>query len=58
MVCVDDVIYMSDQYMNTMKGIRDNFKIKNDKTEAPSMYLGAELSKMQHEKNKNAGQYL
>ena len=52
LVYVDDVLCMSDQPMNTMKGIKYSFKIKNDKIEEPSMYLGAEISKMRNETNK------
>ena len=52
LVYVDDVLCMSDQPQITMKGIQDNFKIKNDKIEEPSMYLGAEISKMHNETNK------
>ncbi len=48
----DEVLYMSDQPQITMKGIQHNFKIKNDKIEEPSMYLGAEISKMHNETNK------
>ena len=52
MVHVDDLLCMSDQPQITMKGIQDNFKINNDKIEEPSMYLGAEISKMHNDTNK------
>ena len=35
-----------------MKGIQAVFKLKNDKIEEPEMYLGASLSKMNNETNK------
>ena len=40
LVYVDDVLCMSDDPTITMKGIQHNFKIKNDKIEEPTMYLG------------------
>ena len=48
----DDVICMSDQPMNTMKCIYENFKIKNNKIEEPIMCLGPEISEMHNETNK------
>ena len=52
LVYVDDVLRMSDVPSNTMKGIQHSFKIKNDKIEEPTIYLGAEISKIQNETNK------
>ena len=49
---VDDVLCISDQAMNTMKGIQETFKLKDDKIEEPDVYLGASLSKMNNETNK------
>ena len=40
---VDDVLCISDQAMNTMKGIQETFKLKDDKIEEPDVYLGASL---------------
>ena len=40
LVYVDDVLHISFEPMKTMKGIRNKFKIKNDKIEEPEMYLG------------------
>ena len=51
LVYVDDVLCMSDDPTITMKGIQHNFKIKNDKIEEPTMYLGAEISKIHNENN-------
>ena len=36
---VDDVLFISDGPLNTMKGIQDKFKLKWDKLKEPSMYL-------------------
>jgi len=43
---VDDVLCMSHDAMNTMKGIQRSFKLKDDKIEEPDTYLGVGLSKM------------
>ena len=43
---VNDVIYISDDPLCTMKGIQDKFKLKGYKIEEPEMYLGEELSNM------------
>ena len=42
----DDVLCMSHNAMETMKGIQRHFKLKDDKIEEPDAYLGAGLSKM------------
>ena len=49
---VDDVLCISDQPKITMQGIQRTFKLKDDKIEEPEMYLGAELTKMHNETNK------
>ena len=46
LVCVDDVLCMSDQPMTTMRGMQCSFKIKDDKIEEPDVRLGASLSKI------------
>ena len=43
---VDDVLCISKNLMHTMKGIQSKFKFKNDKTEKPDVYLGADLYTM------------
>ena len=43
---VDDVLSISNDPMATMKGIQNKFKLKDDKIEEPTSYLGAQLSKM------------
>ena len=52
LVYVDDVLSISDQPMTTMKGLQNRFKLKDDKIEEPDIYLGASLSKMLNETNK------
>ena len=47
---VDDVLAVSHDPMNTMKGIQSKFKLKDDKMEKPDVYLGAELSSMDNER--------
>ena len=46
---VDDVLSISDKPMLTMKQIQQKFKLKNDKIEEPTSYLGADLSKMENQ---------
>ena len=46
---VDDVLSISDKPMSTMKQIQQKFKLKNDKIEEPTSYLGADLSKMENQ---------
>ena len=46
---VDDVLSVSDSPMRTMKQIKARFKIKDDKIEEPTSYLGAEIGKMLNE---------
>ena len=43
---VDDVLFISDDPLCTMKGIQAKFKLKGYKIEEHDMYLGAELSNM------------
>ena len=43
---VDDVLHVSFEPMKTMNGIKEKFKIKNDKIEEPDIYLGASITKM------------
>ena len=47
MLCyVDDVLSISHDPQNTMDGIKNTLKLKNDKIEELENYLGADLSKM------------
>ena len=46
---VDDVLAISNMLMRTMDGIRNVFKIKDDKAEVPDMYLGATLCQVETE---------
>ena len=42
LICyVDDVIFISDDPLHTMKCVQPKFKLKGDKIEEPDMYLGA-----------------
>ena len=43
---VDDIISISANPMNAIDGIKKVFKLKNDKAEVPSMYLGGGISKV------------
>ena len=43
---VDDVLCISNNPKDTMDGIQNKFKLKDDKIEEPSVYLGASLTKM------------
>ena len=43
---VDDVLVLSHAPMQTIEGINAIFKLKGDKTEEPSVYLGASLHKV------------
>jgi hypothetical protein len=45
---VDDVLSISDDPKRTLLGIQKKFKLKDDKMEPPSVYLGAGLSKMEN----------
>ena len=49
---VDDVLCISHHPENTMNGIKETFKLKGDKVEEPTVYLGAEITKMSNETNK------
>ena len=42
---MDDILAISMQPRDAMKGIERRFKFKNDKVEEPSSYLGAQLQK-------------
>ena len=46
MTYVDDVLCISNNPKETMDGIQNKFKLKDDKIEEPSVYLGASLTKM------------
>ena len=46
MTYVDDVICMSKDPKATIEGIKSKFKLKGDKAEEPSEYLGAVIGKM------------
>ena len=43
---VDDLLCISDDSMNTMKGIQRTFKLKDDNFDKPEDYLGAILEMM------------
>ena len=43
---VDDILCISHNPKETMDGIQKKFKLKDDKIEEPSVYLGASLTKM------------
>ena len=43
---VDDILAISHRPEATMDGIKGKFKLKNDKVEEPTFYLGATISKM------------
>ena len=45
---VDDCCSISFDPVKTMKGIEAKFKLKDDKIEEPSVYLGAQISKMEN----------
>jgi hypothetical protein len=44
LVYVDDVLCISHDPAATMKGIQGTFKLKDDKIEKPTHYLGAQIS--------------
>jgi hypothetical protein len=44
---VDDVLVVSHEPMRTIEGVKATFKLKDDKAEAPEMYLGATLQKVE-----------
>jgi hypothetical protein len=46
---VDDVLYISHNPIETMKGIQEVFKLKDDKIEEPKDYLGFGIEKMANE---------
>ena len=43
---VDDILAISVDPESTLKGLQLTFKLKDDKIEAPEMYLGAQLGRM------------
>ena len=43
---VDDILSISHDQQNTMDGIKNTFKLKNDKIKELENYLGSDLSKM------------
>ena len=43
---VGDVFCISENPMDTMKGIQSKFKFKYDKMDKPGVYLGVDLSTM------------
>ena len=47
LVYVDDVLSVSHDAKKTMLGIKDDFKLKDDKIAEPEVYLGATIAKMQ-----------
>ena len=46
---MDDVLYISETPMHTMKGIQSKFKLKDDKMEKPDVYLRADLFTIDNE---------
>ena len=46
---VDEVLSVSGSPIRTMKQIKSRFKLKDDKIEEPTSYLGAEIRKMVNE---------
>ena len=46
---VDDVLAISNMPIRTMDGIRNVFKLKDDKAEVPDLYLGATLIQVETE---------
>ena len=46
---VDDILCISHKPEETMKGIQADFKLKDDKVEEPTYYLGATVFKMRNE---------
>ena len=53
LVYVDDVLCIGNRPHATMKGLKSKFKLKDDKVEEPTMYLGASLPKMTNTENKS-----
>ena len=49
---VDDVLCISANPLKTMTSLQSRFKLKDDKVEEPTVYLGAELSKMINDSGK------
>ena len=43
---VDDTISISEKPLNAINGIQRVFKLKNDRTDVPDMYLGGGISKV------------
>ena len=41
---VDDVLFISEESMKTMKVIQHTFKLKDDKIDEPGDYLGAQIT--------------
>ena len=46
MCYVDDILCISHNPLTTMEGIQHDFKLKDDKVEEPTYYLGATISKI------------
>ena len=53
LVYVNNVLCISDKPQLTMNRLQAKFKLKDDKVEEPTIYLGASLSKMTNNKNKS-----
>ena len=45
---MDDILCISHKPEETMKGIQANFKLKDNKVEEPTYYLGATVSKIRN----------
>ena len=53
LVYIDDVLYISGKPKSTMDGLQAKFKLKDDKIEEPSRYLGADLTQMTNTETKS-----
>ena len=58
MCYVDDILCISHKLEEMMKGIQDDFKMKDDKVEEPKYYLGATVSNIRMRMVSNAGRWI
>ena len=54
---MDDILFIRHKPEETMKGIKSKFKLKDDKVEEPTYYLGATVSKIKMRMMSNVGQW-